>query len=121
MVVKISLAPPNSLILIVGAEKYEVPSSMKGAAIAQTLSCIAVGSLSEIDGQTSIVLKKIGDSEPQFAPSFSGFIDTPSCLIEVKTVLGKTLLQMPVQDTKTKIVIWTNDRFEPDEIIIGIE
>lgn len=121
MAVKISLAPPNSLILIVGAEKYEVPSSMKGAAFAQTMSCIAVGSLSEIDGQTSILLKKISESEREFAPSFTGFINTPSCLVEVKTILGKTLLQMPVLYKKTKISIWTNDKFEPDEIIIGAE
>lgn len=120
MAVKTLLAPPNSLILIVGGEKYEVPSSMKGAAIAKTNSCIAVGSLSEIDGQTSIVLKKISELELEFAPSFTDFIDTPSRLVEVKTILGKTLLQMPVKDTKTKIIIWTNDKFEPDEIIVGV-
>ena len=121
MTVRISLAPPNLLILIVGAEKYEVPSSMKGGAIAQTMSCIAVGCFPEIDGQTSIILEKINESEREFAPSFVGFIETPSCLVEVKTILGKTFLQIPVLHEATKIIIWTNDKFEPDEIIIGVE
>jgi hypothetical protein len=119
--VEITIAPSNSIILIVGAKKYEVPSSMKGAVIATTLSCVAIGSLSEIDGQTSITLEKSCESERDFAPSFTGFIETPSCLVEVKTVLGQTLLQMPVLHKMTKIAIWTNDKFEPDKIIIGVE
>lgn len=56
MSVTAKLAPPNSLVLLCGVGRCEIPKSMQGALILATSSCVAVSCLSEHDGETTFTL-----------------------------------------------------------------
>lgn len=120
MVKSARIAPPNSVVLIEDSRGGEIPNTMGGELIAFTDSCIAVGSRSEYDGQTEILLGPIEEVDPGENNAFDGFIATPSQRIVVRSVLGMNILEVPVAKQRTSIRIWVNDLYEPDRIIIGV-
>jgi hypothetical protein len=113
-------ALPNSLILIEDSKGGEIPNSMNNSLVVATSSCIAIGGRSEDDGVTEVVLGSYSKVDPREPPIFEGWIETPSRELTVKTVLGATMLKMHVPTHETRLMIWVNDSFEPDHIIIGI-
>lgn len=113
-------SPPYSLILILDPAKGLIPLTMNGALIAATNSCVAVGCRAEDDGVTKIILGPADLVDPGFSPIFSGTIETPSQLVEIQTVIGKTLLSTPVSNVITHVSIWTDDEQEPEQITVGI-
>jgi hypothetical protein len=117
----VSVSPPHSLVFVMDERVAEIPDDT-GAAIAATPSCVTVGTLSELDGETEVRL-----SGPQdFAPSddltlaWSGTIASAG-VVEIQTSEAKTLLSMPWEGPGSPDVrIWTNDASEPDLIWVVV-
>lgn len=120
MTISTRLAPPNSVVLVEDSSGGEVPVSMNQSLISSTDSCIAVGCRAEDDGETEIVLGYSGNVDTGEQPVFDGLLRTPSRKLVVRTVLGITLLEMPVSETETKLRIWVNDPTEPNQIAVGV-
>ena len=114
----ITIAPPNSLVLVTEAPTTTSPSTMGGSSIASTRSCIAVSCLMFQDGETRITLGQPLKTDDR--PAFDGFLDTPHRKIAVWTVEWEKLLETRVPTIRTKIRIWTNHRTEPDDVYIGV-
>jgi hypothetical protein len=118
---QVSLSPPNSLILILDPDTNDLSDIVRGALVSATPSCVAVGTLCEIDGETTIVL---ADNETELEldssmhQEFDGTIVTQSHMISVCTVTRKTLLSFPVEARQIHIQIWANHRSEPNRICI---
>ena len=116
---EIRIAPKNSLILIMDLTIGKVPESMNGSIVAWTHSCVAVGTISEFEGETSICLTDDAAARvPSQAAVFDGVLDTPSKRISVCSVLNEALMALDVPQPKTRVQIWINDGSEPDEIQI---
>lgn len=119
MRIETRLAPPNSLVLIMDQSVGEVPESMNGADVASTTSCVAVGTLSEHDGETSIT---ISDERPEPGLSLSIVFDddlsTPSGSLAVCTVDNMAVISTEVSSSSTRVQIYTNDKSEPDWVYI---
>jgi hypothetical protein len=115
----IKAAPSNSIILVMDRSVCEIPQWVPGRLVAATRTCVAVGTLADVDGDTSISLQ---DERPPLgcgsSPKFDGVIFTPSKRISVCTVLDEVLLEMPVADSDTHLQVWANDPSEPDVIVI---
>jgi hypothetical protein len=116
----VKTAPPNSLVLIEDPSGGNVPASMAGSLVASTMSCIAVGCKSEADGETEFRLGAVGEVDPGNRPVFQGALETPTRKVSLRTVLGHTILEMPVAGKQTTVRVWANDPKEPDEIIVGV-
>lgn len=114
----VDVAPNNSVILIMDRSVGEVPDAMRGKLVAATSSCIAIGTLSEHDGETSIFLSDEGRPSGMDNPVFEGTLYTPSRVISVCSTLGVILLEMPVISDRIRVQIWANDAIEPDTIEI---
>jgi len=119
MITSATIAPPNSLVLIEDPSGGEVPESMGNSSIASTGSCIAVGSRSESDGKSEIVLGPAAEVDPGQSPALEQDLSTPNRKVVVRTVLGDTILETPVSRQKTRVRVWVNDPKEPDRILIG--
>ena len=122
MTQEIRIAPQNSLVLVMDPSVGEVPESMKGKPIASTRSCVAIGTLSEQDGETLISLSTDPAAvTPGEVLRFDGPIVTPSRRLSISTVVGIQLLAMDVPHSRARIRVWTNHETEPDEIhvIVG--
>jgi hypothetical protein len=113
-------APPNSLVLIEDPSGGNVPASMAGSLVASTMSCIAVGCKSEADGETEFRLGAVSEVDPGNRPVFQGALETPTRKVSLRTVLGHTILEMPVAGKRTMVRVWANNPKEPDKIIVGV-
>jgi hypothetical protein len=118
------IAPPNSLLLVMDRDTRDLPKSMDGMHIKSTPSCIAVGTLHQLDGETTITLT---DETPLdhdidgLHMVFSGLLEVPSGEVDVYTVLNEAVLQMPVSTRRVGIAVFADDDFEPQQLYIFID
>lgn len=118
----ITIAPANSLIGISDIEKPKggVPDAPLLDGITATELDILVACYPE-EGETKITLGQAFDVDPGYAPAFDGQLVTPGRVVRITDVGWKSLLQMPVAASRTRIRIWKNNVRFADEIIIGVE
>jgi hypothetical protein len=117
----VTLAPRNSLILVMDRAAGAIPEAMAGRLVAATPTCIAVGTRSEHDGETSISLAdEATPSEGGANPRFDGVLKTPSRRLSVCSVIEEVLLEMSVRSDETRVQVWANDAAEPDNIAIVV-
>lgn len=94
---------------------------MDGNLVSVASSCVAVGTMSEADGETTI---RIVDAAPPPDRSgqlaFEGKLEIPSSRLTVASVLGETYLERPVDGPVVPLQIWVNDTAEPDEVCVVI-
>ena len=121
MTIETKIAPKNSLLLVMDKDSGEIPKSMGDKIFAATPSCIAIGTLCEIDGQTLVVLTDedvpIHQSSGMFKV-YDGKLETPNKEVHLCTVHLDVLLKLPVKNVVCNIVILVNSESEPDKIFI---
>ena len=121
MKIEARLAPPNSLLLIMDQSVGEVPESMNGAPVAATPSCVAVGTLSEHDGETSIT---ISDEKPEpglgLSIVFEGDLSTPARNLAVCSVDDLAVINTALSSSSARVQVWANDSLEPDRIYVFV-
>lgn len=117
----VTLAPKGSLVLVMDRAVGVIPETMDGRLVAATPTCVAVGTLSEQDGDTSLSLS---DEAAPFgfvaAPVFEGVLRTPSRVLSVCSVPDDVLLEMTVPSDQTRVRIYANDATEPDSISVVV-
>jgi len=116
------LAPPNSIILVMDPKSGVVPEAMQGI-VASTSSCAAVGTLAEMDGETTIRLRT-GTNEAVAQPGtlvFDEEIAVSSGRMAVCTSRLETVLEIAVLGDRPRVRIWVNDPTEPSLIDIVVD
>jgi hypothetical protein len=125
MIVDTKTAPRNSLLLVSGnPNEGETPEVTGIGLVWWTQSCVAVGTLMENDGETSVVLSDDAGVVPagaEFRRVFGGSIETPTKEIWVSTVNCEGILSLPVPGIASYIEIWANDVSEPDKLLILVK
>lgn len=114
------MAPPNSVVLVSDLDGGEIPKTMGGSLVSATSTCVAVGCLSEDDGETEFTLASLAEVDRADKPVYEGMLRTPKRHVVIRSVLGEHLLELPVLQEVTKIKIWANDLKEPDNVLIGV-
>ena len=113
-----TFAPPNSIIFIADpTRRYSVPEDTGATLVTATSSCIGIGTLAEMDGETTIRLSK-NFSSPIGELVFDSMLETPGLRIAVIDSGADPQLVMPVGSGTTHVRIWVNDQNEPDLILI---
>jgi hypothetical protein len=78
MPTSIRIAPPYSLLFISDQDGGKTPEITRGGPrIWSTASCIAVGCLAFMDGETEVTLGVATDVDPGVQPTFDGLLETP--------------------------------------------
>ena len=121
MATSLKIAPPNSLVLVSDTRNAEIPVTMFDSRFAATDSCVAVGCLADVDGDTTFTLGLTSEVDPGTSPSFVRTIQTPNRLVSISTILGNSILETKVTKTHTTLKIWVNDDTEPDQVIVGFD
>jgi len=116
----VTLAPPNSLILVMNHSFGELPEAMNGQLVAFTDSCIAVGTLSEVDGQAVITMTDSLEGIERGEIVFDGFLKVPQCEVSVCSAANEKLLTIKLSASEAHVQIFANDASEPDEIVVFV-
>lgn len=96
------------------------PEPVLGPLILATSSCITVGCLAEMDGETEITLGAADSVAPKGPPAFDEDLETPSGAVVVSTVAYEEVLRTSTPTPRTRVRIWINHPREPDRIVIGL-
>lgn len=117
---EITIAPPNSLVLLMDYENGEIPENFNDGLISATSSCVAIGTLPEVDGLTYV---KLSDDTPCLESKkmiliFDGTIHLRGIELSLCTSENQVLTSLKVKSGKNKVEIYVNDRFVPDKIFI---
>lgn len=113
-----AIAPQNSIIFISDpTHRAEIPADVGSALVAITSSCVSVGTLAEVDGETTV---RLGDSfaDPEGEIVFDGNVETPGHRIAVSDALANSILEMEVASSLSRVTVWANDPMEPDVILV---
>jgi hypothetical protein len=116
----IRIAPSNSLLFIEDISGGEIPVTVGPARLWSTSSCIAIGCLASMDGETEVTLGASDQVSPEWEPAFDGILKTPTRKVVVSTVEGDNVLVADVASERTRVRIWTNHPIEPDKVSIGL-
>jgi hypothetical protein len=85
---------------------------------------VAVGTLSEIDGDTTVTLADEDaalHSAADLHKVFGGTIQTPKHELHVCTVLLEPILKIDVPSTEIAVEIWVNNDSEPNRICVLVK
>lgn len=119
MRVETTTAPRNSLILLMGSKKGEIPATLGGNLVASTSSCVAVGTLSESDGPTRIILTD--EDTDQNRPGLLGFegeLLAPELNLTVYSIELEPMLEINVPSHHPRIRVFVDHPSEPEVIQI---
>ena len=99
----------------------ELPEAMNGQLVAFTDSCVAVGTLSEVDGETTIILTDslVGVKRGQMV--FDGTLKVPRRELAVCSSADRMLLTMKLPRSEARVQIFANDASEPDQIVVFVD
>ena len=90
----IMISPPNSLLFISDPDGGTAPQITRGPRMWATPSCIAVGCLAFMDGETAVTLGTACEVDPGGIPAFEGLLETPNRAVVVSTVEKEAILEM---------------------------
>lgn len=117
----VTIAPPNSLIFIMDHAFGEIPESMGHGLVTSTDSCVAVATLCEFDGATTVIV----GTDPQGVGAeilvFEGHLTIPSKQLSVCSALDEELLSMEVSTSHVHLKVYANDATEPNFITILVD
>lgn len=114
----IAIRPPNSLILIMDYVFGEIPVAINDALVSSSASCIAVGTLAEFDGETTITLANVAQDFVGLENVFRGVLSTPSKQLSICNVKNEMLLFLSDLTERTNVQVFVNDLSEPDQILV---
>ena len=113
-----SLRPPHSIVLLVGREDYTPPASFGGATCTATLDCIAVATLSPVDGPTTVsVVPTAGDRELVVLGELT--IESEG-QVSVRDVFHRDHDAMGVEPGPVEVRVLANTAVEPDEVVFVV-
>lgn len=116
-----SVAPPNSLLLVVSSDEPAIPASMRGSLIASTNTCIAVGTRNELDGETMIALTDESLSNAtKLTRAFEGTLDVEYGAVAVTDIYYEPYLKLTWSAPTVAVTIWVNDTKEPDIVMFKL-
>lgn len=118
----ITMRPSNSLIFIMDYSFGKLPEFMSGNLVAFTDSCVAIGTLSEVDGETTIVVTdSLLDVQSTERLVFDGVVATQGGELSVCSTTNEKLLTVKRSNRNIHVKVFANDASEPDKIVVLIQ
>jgi hypothetical protein len=115
----IKIAPANSIFFLEDSGGGAYPEiDDRDQRIWSTDSCIIIGSLCFMDGETELTISD--EDVPPGTPVFEGMLATPSKVLQVSTSEDETLLRCGVASHSTRVRVWTDHPSEPEKIFVAL-
>jgi hypothetical protein len=121
--VTLNLSPPHSVLLIMDHNSGEPPRVFGRRLVSATQTCIAVGTLADADGRTTVEFSGSPESlgaDGGMKSVFDGVILTASREVHLCTTALKSLAKLSVPTNAARVRVWANHDSEPDRILIVV-
>lgn len=106
---------------IAGMDEVRVPLDHDLRGVIASDDCINVSALPWNEGETAITLGLFEELPPQAGlPRFDGILNTPEYRVDLFDANIPEILSMEVPDVRTRVRIWTNSPFQPDNVVIAL-
>jgi hypothetical protein len=105
-------------VLLVGREDYTTPTSFGDATSVATMDCIAVATLSPVDGPTFVSVAPSAD-HPGLVTLGEYTIESEG-LVSVRDVFHREHDAMGVEAGYVEVQVLANDAVEPDEVVFVV-
>jgi len=112
-----TVEPANSLVLLVGREDFEPPSSFGGRVCAATVDCVAVGVLSVDDGPTAVSFSL---DEPAELTRLGEFELESEGLLSLRDIYNREYSAVGVEPGMLTVIVWGNDVVEPSNVVFEV-
>lgn len=109
---------PNAVVLI-GDRAGDVPETMEGSLTSATSTCVAVGTVSDANGETR--LRLIDRAEARDLPrhlAFDGRLEMPTHRLTIASVLDEVYFERVIEDTSVHLQVWVDDSNEPSDVCV---
>ncbi|MFM9884480.1 MAG: hypothetical protein ACKVQT_15760 [Burkholderiales bacterium] len=117
---EVTFAPPNSIVFVADpTHDYEIADNTGAALVTSTSSSIAIGTLAQMDGTTTVRLDR-AFAAPGGTLAFDGTLDTPGKRVAIIASGADEMLSMEVSHGCSQVRIWVNDLSEPSLILIEV-
>ena len=113
-----SIRPPHSIVLLVGREDHAAPTAFGGAACIATADCIAVATLSPVDGPTVVSVAPTAD-KPGFV-SLGEFTIESEGQVSVRDAFFREHDAMGVEPGYVEVRVLANNAVAPDEVVFVV-
>jgi hypothetical protein len=113
-----SIRPPHSIVLLVGREDYTAPTSFGGATSTATTDCIAVSTLSPVDGPTAVSVAP--DADRPGLVTLGEYTIESEGLLSVRDVFHREHAAIGVEAGYVEVRVLANDAVEPDEVVFVV-
>jgi hypothetical protein len=119
MISSAQVTPPNSLLLVISAADPEIPADIENV-VEATSTCVAIGTLSEMDGPTRLTLTDEDVPVAGLQELYRGTLETGLHRVAVQTVEGDQVAEVPVSGSSAEVAVFGSDGFEPDRIVVRL-
>lgn len=109
---------PFSVILLTDADSNDMPEAMRGELVAHTDTCIAVGTLQEDSGSTSLTVSdEISEPTNGYTLVAEIKLKLPSGAVALVTADNEELGRFTYASKAAHVKVWVNDGKEPSSIL----
>jgi hypothetical protein len=120
MIFSARVRPPGSFLVIAGDMHAPMPEfDNQENRLWANEWCIGIGTLSEIDGETEVIVTDQPRNE-SFPLVFDSVIEAPEQRVTVSDAYLMETASVNVSSNKARIQIWANHSREPDRIVIAV-
>jgi len=112
-----TVEPPHSLVLLVGHEDFEPPSSFGTSTCVATIDCVAVGVLSVDDGPTTVSFSL---DEPAELTRLGEFELESEGLLSLRDIYNREYSAVGVEPGPLTVIVWGNDDREPSNLVFEV-
>jgi hypothetical protein len=120
MVRSTKVALRHALLFISDRSGGRPPDITRDASVWSTPSCVAIGCLSFVDGETKVTMGQTFKVDRAHNLVFDGELETLDGRVVVTTADRQILLDEQGTVPKSRIRIWSNDQVRPDSVIIEV-
>lgn len=115
------VAPEYLSFYMSGSSDVDVPVEYGADGVFGNRECLVISCLYWNEGDTTITMGPYGELPQQDnAPEFDGILSTPDRKVVLHDANLPEILMMDVDDTSTRVRIWTNHPVAPDRVTIGL-
>ncbi|MFN8524647.1 MAG: hypothetical protein U0821_16240 [Chloroflexota bacterium] len=121
MIAEAVIRPPYSIIVLEGTGTIDVPPLPWGTMVASTPTCIILGTLCEVDGETLVQVADEHAAVEELQKIFVGDFNTTGSVLRVMSAEGDAYLEVAVPQPRLSLDIFADDPSHLARILIRVE